>query len=717
MPVSPLRKVSALLLLALLGSGTAGAQQLTSFVNTFIGTAPLTDEAIRGYPEPEGMRTWAGLTFPGSSVPMAMVQLSPITKFGSGAGYEYEDDQIIGFAHTNKGHWNLCHLPMLPVPSGAAFPYKSTFSHDKEAAAPAYYQVYLQGYDVNVRLSSTLRCGIHEYTFKNNKDRKIFFHLGKANNRVNDWHIEQAGPNAVKGFQRTGGEKVHFYATFSTDIANIDQKDVAKNDGYALLSLKDNDAPVIVKIGLSFVSTNNAAENLKAEIGDRSFEQIRKEGEATWENLLSKVKVEGGTQDQKVMFYSSFYRSFLWPALRSDVNNEFIDETGKTRKENFSYYTEPSLWDDFRNKLPLLSIVMPDVTADVISSLIVKGEKDGFMPTFFHGDHAAAFVTGSHLRGIRNFDVKKAYEQLLNNAYKEGGTRPRIAEYIKHGYVPELKIENPVIETKAAAGVTKTLEYAYDDYALSLLAREMGDEKHAADLAKRSKYYKNVFDPETKFMRGRLADRSWVTPFNPEFPYYEYMYREANAWQQSFFVVHDMPGLVKLYGGAKPFEAKLDTFFSKPWNPEYIAWNLSGFLGQYCHGNQPDHEAPWSYYFIGKPGKSQAILDKIINEYYGIGAEKLAMCGMDDAGEMSAWYVMAAVGLYSLSPADPEYIVSVPIFDRVTWKLTSGKELIIQPKGKSRNLKEIRVNGKKIKGYYVPHRLFVEGGTIETMVN
>ncbi|MFC5684042.1 GH92 family glycosyl hydrolase [Flavobacterium sp. MAHUQ-51] len=697
------------------GGGLAKGKY-TALVNPFIGTAPLLDTKIIGYTPPADMRVWAGLVFPGSSVPNAMVQLSPMTKYRSGAGYEYEDSNILGFTHTNKGHWNLCHIPILPVSKGATFPYKSSFSHSKEKASPAYYEVYLDDYQVKVKLTSTLRCGIHEYTFKNNKDRKVLFDLGKANNNVDDWQIKQVGENIVSGFQRTGGEKIYFYATLSSPIDKIDINNIGKSGGYSLLHIKNTDTKAVtVKIALSFVSVENAAENLKAEVGNKNFIKIFEEGSNEWENLLSKIQVKGGNEQQNVMFYSMLYRSFLWPALRSDVNGQFRDEAGKVRKESYHYYTLPSLWDDYRNKLVLLSIFSPKVTGDIISSMINEGEIKGFMPTFFHGDHAASFIAGSYMRGIRNYDVKKAYQLLLNNAYKEGGTRPHILKYIEKGYVPEQDIKNPTIETKANAGVTKTLEYAYDDYALSLLAKELNDTEHFKDLSTRAKNYVNVFDKSSTFMRGRLADGTYITPFNPEFPYYEYMYREANAWNLSFFVPHDMKGLVELYGGVKPFEAKLDEFFTKPWNPNYIAWNISGFIGQYCHGNQPAHEAPFSYYFINKPEKSQARIDEILETMYGIGPEKLAMSGMDDAGEMSSWYVFGALGLYPLSPADPEYIVTVPIFDEVSWTTPEGKKLIIKNANKKRNLKAITVDGKKIDSYFIPHTLFNKGATVEVL--
>lgn len=686
-----------------------------SYVNPFIGTAPLTDPEFIGYTPPEDWRVWAGLTYPGSSLPNAMVQVSPMTKYGSGAGYEYEDTEILGFTHTNKGHWNLCNIPVLPISEDAKFPYKASFSHENEKASPGYYEVFLQDYGIKTRLTSTLRAAIHEYTFENAGKRRILFDLGKANNKVSDWDISRKGKNEIEGFQKMGRETVYFSAKLNVNIDGLEITKKGDHEGYAIATLSgETENPVILKIGLSFVSSLNAAENLEEEIGTLSFDEIHGKGMDIWNKFLSQIEVKGGTEKEKELFYSSLYRSFLWPALRSDFNGEFTDVKGDTRKEDFNYYTTPSLWDTYRNKLVLLALFSPEVTSDVIKSLMDIGELTGFVPTFFHGDHGASFIAGSYFRGIQDFDIKKAYELLLNNAYKESENgrrgRARISQYIKYGYVPEPIVENPVVETVAAAGVSKTLEYAYDDYALSLLAKELNDKSHYEDLTKRSKNYKNVFDTSTYFMRGRLNDGSWVTPFNPQFPYYEYMYREANAWQVSFYVPHDMPGLVTLYGGKQKFEEKLDSLFSLPWNPDYIARNISSFIGQYCHGNQPDHEAPFAYYSVGRPEKSQEIIDRILTDFYGVGEDGLALCGMDDAGEMSSWYVCAAMGLYPLSPADTEYLVTVPVFDTVTFHLPNGKDFVIEKPNSGRKLKSIKVDGKDLDGYFVSHDLFRNGG-------
>jgi predicted alpha-1,2-mannosidase len=709
----PLKKIVSIAAIALVASTTAKSQSkpaYTRYVNTFIGTAPLNDPKILGYELPKGWRSWAGLTFPGSSMPNAMVQLSPITAYGSGAGYQYEDSVILGFAHTNKGHWNLCNIPILPV-SGGSGKFGSHFTHKKESSAPGFYQVYLDDYQVNVKLTSTLRSGYHQYKYQNNTNRQILLDLGKANSRVSAWNIKQVGDNAVEGFQ--GGENIYFYAVLNTKIAKLTNTDEGKRTGYSLITLADGGTgPVELKIGLSFVSTENAKQNLGEEIGQKSFETIRAAANQTWEKLLSSIQVKGGNAKQKQMFYSCLYRSFLWPALRSDVNGEFTDAKKNVVKTGFNYYTEPSLWDTYRNKDVLLGLISPQVTLDVIKSMKDVGDKKGFIPTFFHGDHGASSIAGAYLRGIDNFDIKGTYQILLRNANVAGGARPYITEYIEKGYISDPDIPNPQVETKAKAGVSKTLEYSYDDYSVAQIAKKLGDTANYRILMARSKNYKNMFDPSTRFMRGRLENGDWIKNFNPQFPYYEYMYREANAWQVSFFAPHDMPGLIQLYGGPKGFESKLDSLFTLPWNPNYIARNVETMIGQYCQGNQPDHEAPFAYIFINKPAKSQKILDHIMNDLYGIGSEGLELSGMDDAGEMSSWYVFSALGLYPFSATDPKYIVTAPLFDEVKWRTSNGKLLTITKPGKGRAITSVKVNGAKMNGYFVSHDLFKQGGNI-----
>jgi predicted alpha-1,2-mannosidase len=689
---------------------TGGKKSLTDYVNPFIGTTTLWNPKDLGYVRKMKARTWGGETFPGATLPNAMVQLSPVTQFHSGAGYQYEDTVIYGFAHTNKGHWNLLHVPMLPV-VGRVSPsdYCSTFSHTNESAHPGYYQVFLDRYKVNAELTSTLRCAYHRYMFQKEDDKSLLVDIERSNNRVSEWNIEKAGTDIFTGYQNGEG-KIYFYAKSNYPIDNIEMVTDEKHE-VALVHFSDSkgSTPLELKIGFSFVSIGNAKMNLEKEMLNKDFDQVREEANATWEKLLSHIQVSGGTEREKELFYSCFYHAFKWPALRSDVNGEYTDVQGKVVNNGFRYYTNPSFWDDYRNKLILLGMISPDVATDVIKSITDKGEKQrGYMPTFFHGDHAATFIAGSWLRGLRNFDLKRAYKLILKNAMVPGrGGRRYLDEYIKNGWIAEKDTTNVPTQDEYKGAVTKTVEYAYDDYAVALVAKELGDETNYKILMERSRNYKNLFDPSTGFWRGKIADGSWIKDFNPYYPYYQYMYREANAWQSLFFAPHDPQCNIALYPNKKAVEEKLDSLFSEPWRG-YEAHNMTGFIGNYCHGNQPDHSVPYTYYFIGKQEKAQCILDSIMGHYYGMGAEKLAYAGMDDAGEMSSWYVFNAIGLYTYSPADPEYIVTVPLFDKVSFNL-HGTTFTIVRKGTGRKIKEITYDNKKIDGYFITHKQLEEG--------
>jgi len=704
---SIMKNIFATILFLAVAFSSPAQKQFTKYVNPFLGTATLWDSIDIGYKPTH--RTWGAEVFPGSSLPNAMVQLSPVTQYHSGSGYQYEDTVIYAFIHTSKGHWNLGHIPLMPATGiFTTDNYSSKYSHKNESAHPGYYQVYLERYSVNAELTSTLRCAFHKYTFKDGQSKKLIADLSRSNERVRGWEINQEGENVFKGFQQTG-EKMYFYAVANHTIKNIESQKSEKNE-ISLVNFADSDQPLEIRIGFSFVSIANAKENLEKEMLGKSFQQVRNEATNTWETLLSKIAVSGGTERQKGLFYSTLYRSFLWPALRSDINGDFTDQRGNVVNKGFNYYTEPSLWDDYRNKLVLLGMVSPKVTEDVIKSLIDKGEKTGFMPTFFHGDHAAPFIAGSYLRGIKGFDVKSAYNLLLRNATMENKSRPRGMEYIEKGFVSEPDLADPKLETVAAAGVTKTLEYAYDDYTVAQLSKALGDTDNYNMLMKRTGNYKNMFDPSTGLMRGKLSNGEWIKNFDPEFIYYEYMYREANAWQSSFFAPHDVNGLIGLYKSPADFEKKLDDLFTIPYKGDE-AYNISGFIGQYCHGNQPDHSFPWLYYFVGKQEKSQAVLDSIMDRFYDMGKDKLAYSGMDDAGENSAWYVLTSIGLYTFSPADPEYIVSVPLFDKVEFNLGEKKFTIIK-NGSGKKISNITYDNKKVDGYFISHSELEKGKTL-----
>lgn len=734
-----MKKISIISLTVLLVTNcllpSDGSRQFTDRVNTFLGTETLWDSVELGFHPTR--RTWGAEVFPGSSLPNAMVQVSPVTTFRSGAGYQYEDTLIYGFSHTNKGHWNLNHIPVLPVRGEVSLDdYGSRYSHNRESARPAYYSVYLERYGVNVELTSTLRAAYHRYTWDQAGERSVLFNMPRSNEHVDDYSIEQVAENAFAGHQHTGRQTVYFYAVANDSVISIDE--ITKDNGNGIwdspdaagadpenpkrytkpipvVRFEDSSKPLELKIGISFASIDGAKRNLEAEMLGKNFKQVQKEGNDIWNELLGKIEVEGGTETQQNLFYTTLYRSMLWPALRSDVDGSFTDPKGNIRKEDFHYYTEPSFWDDYRNKLVLLGMLSPEVANDVISSCIVMGEADnGFMPTFFHGDHASVFVTGSYLRGLRDFDVQKAYSMMLKNATVEGPSRPYLQEYIDNGYVSEVELKGEVlIWSDAKAGVTKTQEYSYDDYAVALLAIELGDTASHDMLMERVYNYRNVFDTSIMFARGKLADGRWVDNFDPGFPYYQYQYREATGWMSSFFAPHDTEGLISLFGGPEALEGQLDKFYTTPWEG-HEAHNLSGFVGQYCHGNQPAHTAPFLYYFIGKPQKSQALIDHLLNNYYTMGEHGLAYSGMDDAGEMSSWFVLSAIGLYTYSPADPEYLVSVPLFDKVTFHLGEQPLTIIR-EGESRVLKSVECNGRPLDGLFVDHASLAAGAQLKVI--
>lgn len=456
--------------------------------------------------------------------------------------------------------------------------YCSRYSHQNESAYPGYYQVYLDRYGVNAELTSTLRCAYHKYTFSPGDEKMLLADLTRSNNHVRDRSIQKLDDYTFCGNQNAEGN-MFFYAVSNYKIEDIIQeKDSVHEISVVKFADSKGNDPLELKIGFSLVSIDNAKTNLMAEMMDKSFVQVREEANTAWEKLLLNIQVKGGSEREKSLFYSCLYRSFLWPALRSDVNGDYMDVQGKVVNNGFRYYTNPSFGDDYRNKLILLGLIYPDVAVDVIKSITDKGEKsNGYMPTFFHGDHASVFVAGTYLRGIKNFDINRAYKLLLKNATIPGkGGRLYMDEYISQGWIAEKDTTNVPTWDEYKAAVIKTVE------------------------------------------------------------------------------------------------AKLDSLFSEPWR-NYEAHNMTGFIGNYCHENQPNQSVPYTYYFIDKQEKCQAILDSIMNHYYDMGKDKLAYAGMDDAGEMSSWYVFNAMGLYTYSPVNPKYIVSVPIFEKISFKLGGWK--------------------------------------------
>lgn len=723
------------------------SQEPYDLVNTFIGSEPILDEKIIGYKPPVGWRVWAGLTFPGAALPHGMVQVSPVTTFVTGAGYFYEDDIINGFTHTNKGHWNLCNISVMPVVTRLYIEgsgdrlgpwhekgYGSHFSHDREKASPGYYSVYLDDYKTTVELTATRRTAFHKWTFPASKNSYVLIDMRKANNKVDDAFIELIDRSTIRGWQKTGEGTIYFHAVFDRPFDKCGYWDGGRSrqmedkplsasgpetGAYIMYITNDNDV-VQAKIGLSFVSMDNARMNLQQENKGWDFESVRADAKETWRGLLNSIETEGGTHKERVLFYSSLYRACLWPVLRSDVDGSFTGADGKVDHADYDYYTLPSLWDTFRNKLTLLTIIEPEIARDINRSVIDMGTKRGWMPTFFFGDHAVSMITGAYLRGIRDYNVGEAYRLMRKNATESGGTRGDISEYIAKGYISTVPVEKADIPpTPGDAGVMKTIEYAYDDYSLALLAKELGKTDDYNLFMGRSKNYRNVFDISTHFMRGKTKDGAWVEPFDPEFPYYGYMYREANAWQSTFFAPHDVQGLVETFGGKEPFVAKLDSLFIVPWNPDYIARNVCCMIGQYCHGNQPDHHVPYLYDYVGEPWKTQRMVRTIMSTLYGIGEKGFALPGMDDAGEMSSWYVFSALGFYPVAPSTPNYAIGSPIFTKAVIHLPqyiyNGATFTINADNASPEniyIKSLAIDGKATGQTWISHDDIASGKTL-----
>ncbi|MDR2038714.1 MAG: GH92 family glycosyl hydrolase [Bacteroidales bacterium] len=712
----------ALSVLTLFIAGCMPDKHLTDYVNPFYGTTTLWDSVDLGYklstnPEfrtvlteqgrrpAQGItRAWGGECYPGSTLPHAMVQATPVTMYGSGSGYQYEDTIIYAFFHSSHGQWSLGHVPILPFTGEiTADNYFSGYSHDNESAKAGYYQVFLERYNINAEMTSTMRCAYHKFTYRKGDEKKLLLNLTRTNSVRPGarWTFHQENENAFSGTQND----IFFYGITNTPIESTD---LVSNDRekITVLNFADGRKPVELKIGFSYVSVEKAKKNLEAEIADKSFAQVVKEADETWEKELSKILVTGGTEKEKGTFYTCLYRAVLWPAIRSDADGEYKDPRGKIVNTGSDFYAGNNYWDAYRDKLVLMGMLEPEITNDVIKSEIERAKVSGFMPRSFHGDFSPSYVAGMYLRGINDYDIDTAYYFMLRNANMvgSGSARRYNEEYINNGWIAENFVADPTVKTEedeAKAAVTKTLEYAYSDYSIALLAKALGDMDNYNILMKRSKNYKNLFDPSTNFMRGRWANGEWITPYNPGYPYYVYMFRESNGWQATFYAPQDPEGLVSLFPGKEAFEQKLDSLFTTPFGG-YEADNLTGWFGQYCAGNQPSLGITYMYYFVDKQEKAQEKLNILMDKYYNMGKEGLSFAGMDDEGGLASWYVFNALGLYSFSPADPEYIITVPVFDKVVFNM-DGTPFTITKVNNGKKINNITYDGQKVDGYFISH--------------
>jgi predicted alpha-1,2-mannosidase len=469
---------------------------------------------------------------------------------------------------------------------------------------------------------------------------------------------------------------------------------------------------VSISAGRNF---EEASQKIEAENSDWNFDQIRKQDEAIWSKELNRVEVKGGTEHERQFFYSALYHSLSSPRLIAKKGETFRGLDRQSHVADHDRYSGIAFWDTGRNQIILLALLEPDLMTDVLRTHLDMARESGWMDTSFHGDHAILMYLGLWARGF-NFDWQSVYEFLRKNAMDPRGPRGNLAEYLQKGWIHDDVVAHPSPPYAGGnAGVAKTLEYSWDDYALALFAKKLGKEDDYKMFLARAHNYTNVFDSSIGFMRGRNEDGSWISPFDPLEPYYNFMMKEANGWQTLWLVPHDVQGLINLLGGREKFCAKLDEFFSTPYRPEGIARDVTGMIGQYCQGNQPDQQSAYFYDWGGQPWKTQELIRKILSELYGSDHDGLGYPGMDDQGSTSSWYVMSALGFYPVNPAVPDYIIGSPIFDEATIHLGDGKDFVIVAENNSTKniyIQSATLNGRPLNKPWFSHSDIANGGKL-----
>ena len=694
-----------------------------------------------------------GHTFPGAAVPFGMVQLSPDTHLEGWdwcSGYHYTDSSIIGFSHTHlsgTGRSDLMDVLLMPtvgavnvVPGTRENPdtgYRSRFSHQKESASPGYYKVKLLDYDIMVELTVSPRCGFHKYTYPATDDAHIlldlFHHYSTDSVKETSLQIVDdqtlAGKRLSKGWGEPGekywsNQQLFFVARFSKPFksCNLVIDDQVVSGGLkqavgknlkALINYDTEKGEVIfVKVGLSAVSIENALRNLDTEIPSWDFDGVHKRACDSWEKELSKIAVKADRAEMK-KFYTALYHSLLAPYLFSDVNNDYWGFDKKVHKTDGSNnYTVMSLWDTFRSANPLFTLIAPNTVNDIINSMLRQYDEYGLLPVWplwasetncMIGYHAIPVIVDAYFKGIRGYDVEKAYQAMVTSAMQNDFGVKYLKEY---GYIPYDKYNK---------SVATALEYCYDDWCIAQLAKELGKTDDFAYFMKRAASYSVYFDKEYKLMNGVSSIGKPRRPFDPFYSSYgECDWVEGNSWQYSFFVPHDVQGLINLFGSDNEFINALDSLFSLHSNVsgEDVPLDISGFIGQYVHGNEPSHQVAYLYNYAGVPWKSQEKLHEIMTTLYTTLPDGL--CGNEDCGQMSAWYVFSALGFYPVNPAEELYVFGKPMIDQATLNV-GNKPFEVQVKNlTSENIyiQSVSLNGMDYNKLYLRHQDIMAGGTL-----
>lgn len=698
-------------------------KEITSYVNPFIGTG--------GH----------GHTYPGVTLPFGMVQLSPDTRINDWdgcSGYHYSDSTILGFSHTHlsgTGVGDYGDIRLMPTvgklktnpgnSSRTETGYRSAFSHTTEIASPGFYKVHLDDYTIDVELTSTERAGFHKYRFPKSDSAHIIIDLTESvvTEKILDLEINIENDSTISGKRQSQGwaanQHIYFVAQFSKPFQSFgisksgelipDLKAAKALDLKAWVDFKTKEnEEILVKVGISAVSIEGARKNLEKEIPHWDFEKIKQEAKEKWEKELSKINVEGQNETDKYIFYTALYHSLLAPNRYSDADGSYRGHDQEIHQADHPVYTVFSLWDTFRAEHPLLSIIDQKRTNDMIKSMLLMYEQGGLLPVWelaanetncMIGYHSVPVIADAILKDIGDFDQELAFEAMLKGAEMDlFGLR----NYRDVGYVKA---------DEESESVSRTLEYAYDDWCIAQIAKHLNDSINESYFTERAQNYQNVFDPSVGFMRARI-NGGWQQPFSPT--EVNFHFTEANSWQYSLFVPQDINRLINFLGGDEAFDKKLDELFST--NAELSGRHqsdITGLIGQYAHGNEPSHHMAYLYNYIGKPYKTQEIVNQIKTELYSNQPDGLS--GNEDCGQMSAWYVLNTLGFYPVTPASNTYIIGTPTFEKAIIQLENGKQFIISAEEISKTnyfIQKAQLNGEDHPKSYFSHSDLMKGGEL-----
>jgi predicted alpha-1,2-mannosidase len=655
-----------------------------------------------------------------------MIQPGPdtrLTGWDGCSGYHYSDSRIFGFSHTHLSgtgipdYTDVLMMPMtgeVRLNNGADGKpgYSSAFSHSEEIAQPGYYAVTLKDHGVRAELTTTLRVGIHRYALPAGRPGHVILDLEHRDPLIES-SIDVLGEREVVGLRRSRSwaqdQIVYFVIRFSRPFTVSLSGGPGAGVSKRAFSFGTAGGPLLAKVAISAVSIDGARRNLEAEIPGWDFDAVRAAADAAWERELSKILIQGGTRDQRVVFYTALYHTMLAPNVYMDVDGQYRGRDFEIHKaEGFTYYSVFSLWDTFRALHPLLTLIDRERTRDFVRTFLRQYQEGGRLPVWelaanetdtMIGYHAAPVIADAIVKGIDGFDVELAFEAMKASAEED---RFGLAAYRRDGFIDA---------SQHSESVSRTLEYAYDDWTIAQVARRLDRQNDHARYLQRAQSYKHLFDPSTGFMRARV-EGFWAVPFDPA--EVNNHYTEANAWQYSFFVPHDVDGLMRLLGGPEALAGRLDALFtasSTTTGREQA--DITGLIGQYAHGNEPSHHMAYLYAYAGQPWKTQAMVRRILAALYAAAPDGLS--GNEDCGQMSAWYVLSALGFYPVAPGSTHYVIGSPLFESAALRLEGGREFVIRAKGVSAEgiyIQSASLNGSQYGTGILEHDTLMRGGEL-----